>query len=506
MMYKRQILVNAIMSMIQIITNGAILFVLYRFLLKTLGIEMLGIWSLVLATTSLTQIAGFGFSGGVVKFVAKYVARRDNKNVASVIQTAMLSIGVVGGFIIIVFYPIIKLVLSFIVPKEAIHLVYSILPASMISLWIMMLYGISSSGLDGYQRIDIRSLVIMLSALLNLFLCFAVVPKYGLIGLAYINVVQNLFILVITWILLRQQNLYIPLIPHKWEITIFKEIIRYSVSFQIMSVIGMFYEPITKSLISIFGGLSVLGYYEMANKMVQQFRAIIVSANQVLVPHVANIQETMLQKIESVYFASYKVLFYLALPLYTFIIVGLPYLSEVWIGHYESSFVYFGILLSVGYFFNTINAPSYFINLGTGELKWNLISHFVIATLNILLGSMLGMLFHGIGVVIGWVVSLALGSSIVYLQFHFKNKIPFGALLPRESIKLMLACFSFVILLYTVIFKPGVAISTKYAFLLISIFSILLLSWFHPTRRYLMNQISRDLIGMFKTNAGSLTI
>ncbi|MFX0141665.1 MAG: hypothetical protein ACFFDN_48960, partial [Candidatus Hodarchaeota archaeon] len=99
-MQKRQILINAIMSAAQIVIISGILFILYRFLLNTIGVEQLGVWSLVLATTSITQIAGFGLSGSVVKFVAKYIARRDNENISGVIQTAAITVSVFVGFIL----------------------------------------------------------------------------------------------------------------------------------------------------------------------------------------------------------------------------------------------------------------------------------------------------------------------------------------------------------------------------------------------------------------------
>ncbi|MGC8744981.1 MAG: polysaccharide biosynthesis C-terminal domain-containing protein, partial [Verrucomicrobiia bacterium] len=61
--------------MIQIISVGIALFFLYRFLLKTIGVEQFGIWSLVLSTTSIIGAANLGISGSIVKFVAKYIAR-----------------------------------------------------------------------------------------------------------------------------------------------------------------------------------------------------------------------------------------------------------------------------------------------------------------------------------------------------------------------------------------------------------------------------------------------
>ena len=82
-MQKRQIILNAIMSFIQIMVISGVLFILYKFLLNTIGVEQLGIWSLVLATTAVTQIANLGLSGSVVKYVAKYIARKENHKTAS---------------------------------------------------------------------------------------------------------------------------------------------------------------------------------------------------------------------------------------------------------------------------------------------------------------------------------------------------------------------------------------------------------------------------------------
>ncbi|TET78567.1 MAG: hypothetical protein E3J41_04305, partial [Candidatus Cloacimonadota bacterium] len=96
-MRKRQVLINAITSVVSIFMVGVVFFILYRYLINTIGVEQLGIWSLVLATTSVTQIANFGLGTSVIKFVAKYVAREEDKRVSGIIQTAALSVGAFVG-------------------------------------------------------------------------------------------------------------------------------------------------------------------------------------------------------------------------------------------------------------------------------------------------------------------------------------------------------------------------------------------------------------------------
>lgn len=498
-MQKRQILINATMSVTQIVVIGVVLFVLYKFLLNTIGVAQLGIWSLVLATTSVTQIANFGLSGSVVKFVAKYVARGEDENISGVVQTAVISVAAFGSCVLLIGYPIAKWVLGLVIVNEYLPLAFSVLPYAFLALWSMVITSIFQAGLDGCQRIDLRSLLLMGGAILHLLLCFVFTPIYGLIGVAYARVLVNVLILIGSWLLLKRCLPVLPVFPYRWNKSLFREIIGYGINFQVISVIAMLYDPITKALLSKFGGLSVVGYYEMASKMVQQFRALIVSANQVLVPAIADLKEKTPEKVQSVYSNSYQLLFYLALPLYSFIVICAPIISELWIGHYESVFVLFTILLAIGWLLNTLNVPAYFAYLGIGELRWNVISHITIGLLNAGLGFTMGILFNGIGVIVAWVFSLALGSSIVYLSYHIKYRVPLIELLPKSSRIIIIVCligilsafimqqqfnhnFNAVILNIIILFSFSIMV-------FISI-------WFHPMRKRLTGWITCELLKM----------
>ena len=94
MLEKRRLLINAIMSIVQVIVTSTVLFILYRFLLKTIGVEQLGIWSIMIAITSVVQVTNFGLSASVVKFVAKYTALKRNEQVSILLQTAIISLAI----------------------------------------------------------------------------------------------------------------------------------------------------------------------------------------------------------------------------------------------------------------------------------------------------------------------------------------------------------------------------------------------------------------------------
>lgn len=502
-MDKRRLLINAIMSLGQVVVIGGVLFTLYRFLLKTIGIQQLGIWSIVLSTASVASIANLGLSASVVKFVAKYVARGEEETVVSVIQTSVISIGIILGLVLLIAYPFASWLLSFVLPLASIKEAISILPYALLSLWIIVISSIFQSALDGYQRIDLRCLLLMAGSVIHLFLSFVLVPSHGLMGLAYAQVAQSCLVLIGSWLTLKRHLLLLPTVPYQWNLKLFKEMVGYGINFQLISVSQMVYDPITKALLTKFGGLSMTGFYEMASRMILQVRALAVAANQVLVPTIADLHEKDQQIIQNVYKDSYRLLLYIALPTFSAIIAFTPMISQIWIGGHENTFILFSTLLAVGWFLNTLSGSAYFVNLGIGELRWNTISHVLIAVLNFSLGLILGNIYDGIGVVVAWVFSLIIGSFMIPISYHYRHNIPIVELLPKESRGIGLASIvglsvSLILYHYLVgrIILPGTATIGFLAFFA----SIAVPFWVHPMRKRLTGLVSSQL---FKRKVGA---
>ena len=494
---KRRLLINAIMSVIQVVVTSGILFLLYRFLIRTIGVEKLGIWSVVLSISSVAGISNLGLSGSVVKFVAKYLARGEQKTTAIVIQTAMISVGIFCGLILLMVYPFASWLLSLVISSNNLGEAISILPYSLISLWIMMIIGTLQSGFDGSQRISLRSIIIMTSTLLHLILSFVMVPRYGLMGLAYAQVIQTFMLFVGSWVILKRIILMLPIIPCQWNKKIFREMVGYGLNFQVISITGMLCEPVTKALLSKFGGLSMVGFYEMANRMITQLRSLIVSANQVLVPAIADLQERSPNFVQKVYKDNYYLIFYITLPFYSLIIILIPLISKILVGHYEDVFVIFSFLLAVNSFLNILSVPAYFSYLGIGELKWNTLGHVIPAVMNVGLGFVFGYFYGGMAVVVAWILSAISGSVIIAVSYHFRYKIPLSELIPTQSRKILLACmFSIFItfLLYHQLDRYFNFVNLTTFILLIFFALVIPFIWYHPMRKRLTSLVANELL------------
>lgn len=441
-MRKRIVIRNATMTVLQVITSGATLFFLYRYLLKTIGLELLGVWSIVLATTMAAKISELGFSGSVVKFVAKYTALNNTQRVSEVIQSATLSVAFFMASVAMITYVPLQHLLEYAVPHSGLDSALAIFPYALISLWLNSIAGVFQSGLDGCQRIDIKSYLMIGGNIFYLIAVFVLVPYFGFLGLAYAQVLQSAVLLIVGWMVLRKELPYLPRLLIRWDRSAFFEMWRYAVNFQVNSLAAMLYDPVTKALLSKFGGLSMVGIYEMASRMIMQFRTIVVSANQVLVPAIAGLEESGRDKISAIYQQSYTLLLFITIPYFAAILLAIPFISEIWIGSYDAMFVNFSVMLAVGWFFNLLIGPAYFSYLGIGRLRWNTASHLTIAVLNFVLGLALGHFYGGYGVVAAWVVALILGSLIVVVAYHEENKLSLNLLAPRSMLQLIVAsCF-----------------------------------------------------------------
>lgn len=489
-MEKRQVLLNAVMATAQVIVVGLVMFALYRFLLRTIGIEKIGIWSLVLATTSVTRLSELGLAASVTKFVAQYYARSESKKVAEIVETAALSVSAIVGLALIMLYPGLIVLVYYLVPPSGLNDALLVLPYAMLSLWLNVIACIFYSGMDGVQRADLRSLIIVFGQAVFFGSVYVLVPGHDLQGLAIAQVIQTATILIVSWCSLKTRLATLNAVPMRWSQTIFREMFKYAVNIQINGVAQLLFEPTTKAFLSTFGGLSWVGYYEMANRLVMQVRALLVSANQVVIPVVAAVLEQNPQRLPQIYTRCYQLMVYMSVPIYSLLLITIPEISELWIGRYESLFVTFALILVASWSINTLTVPAYFAYLGLGRLRWNTLSHILTGSLNVLLGFVLGKLFGGVGVLAATVGATLVGSIVPMAAFHAEHRLGVIHLFPKESRPLALACIATSLgglLLFYVLRERMSLHMVSFAISILFVAAVGPLAWHHNMRTFLLN-------------------
>jgi len=110
-------------------------------------------------------------------------------------------------------------------------------------------------------------------------------------------------------------------------------------------------------------------------------------------------------------------------------------------------------------------------------------------------GFLLGILYDGIGVVLAWIISLSFGSSIIYLSYHIRHKIPLIELVPKDSRIIIIACLigifsSFII--YHIFLASFNTIALNGTIILLFSMVVFPSLWTHPMRKRLVEWITTE--------------
>jgi O-antigen/teichoic acid export membrane protein len=258
----------------------------------------------------------------------------------------------------------------------------------------------------------------------------------------------------------------------------------------------LLFDPLTKALMARFGGPQAAGYFEMANQAVVKVRALIIVANQAIVPKVAHIAETAPLRLLGLYRENLRVLAFVALPMFTLLYVWGGLASLLMVGARNAQFLLFFEWSVVGWALNTFAGPAYFTNLGTGRVAWNTLSHAVMGAINAGLGWFLGTRFGPAGVIGAYIAALVTGSWLLVVAFQLRSGIPIRHLALGEQVPLAIVCFA---LIAGAHLAPAMARQSETGVLLVTAAAPLLLAipvWRHPLRKALWKRYrAPDFLG-----------
>jgi len=247
----------------------------------------MGLWSLLVAFGSLGRVMDVSGSGALGRFVA--ITQRDEghdkqrKTVDTVLLTS-LGINLCLGMAMYFLAPVI---LPFVLETNDLQLAFSLVPWVIASFVLSAVANGISGGIDGMQRADQRALVVSFAAIIFLLSAWLMVPRLGLVGFALAQVIQQLTIMGVGWLLLRHHIPSLGWLPVVWCKETFRSTSLYSVKLNAIGVMGILFEPLAKVAFNHAGGTVAVAVYELASRMVTQVRALVIAAALPLVPAMA---------------------------------------------------------------------------------------------------------------------------------------------------------------------------------------------------------------------------
>lgn len=403
---------NAVWLFVEVIATGMSLLFLYKYVVLFLGIKALGIWSLVLATTSLAKLVDVGASSGLSRFIALALARKDGELAREYLSGALFINACLYSILALLLYWPLVFVIHFAVPTEAEKEATELLPYALTSFVFLNLGSTLLSALVGCQRADLKSKVVIFGNVLQIGSAILLVPSLGLAGLALAQLVQYVFsiavgLFAVTAVLGTKVSRI--LIISRASVV---EILMFGLKLQAANLVAAVFEPASKFAVSSIAGLELLGLFEMAYRMVFQMRATLAAPMQVLLPAFTHLQETADDKVQKLYSRVMAHLLICSVPLFAVVASASPWLGILWIGSYQQYFTVCTISLSVGWFINLVGMPAYLLGISSGVIRWNLIGHVLTSIGGPLLGIAAGNYLGPTGSVFG--ISAMLGLGMVF--------------------------------------------------------------------------------------------
>src|SRR5690606_6890333 len=143
---------------------------------------------------------------------------------------------------------------------------------------------------------------------LMLVLSLWLLPRFGIVGLAWAQMGQALLQVLGGRLLLCRTLPSVSVVPLLWRKSVLREMLSYCANLQVGTVFMLLLDPVAKALIAGFGGPSAAGYFEMANQIATKARGVIVMANRAIVPRATMLAETNDARLPLIYLDNMRIL------------------------------------------------------------------------------------------------------------------------------------------------------------------------------------------------------
>lgn len=407
---------NSIFSVVEVLVSGLGLFLIYRSVVAELGLAMLGVWSIVLATTSFGRMADLGIAAGLARFIATARGEGNLPRAGAYFWTGLASVTMLMAVVTLVAWLPLHAALAIALGGGQLEAARGLLPWALLTFWLLSINAALSASLLGLQRADLRAVVSISGMILQVAASYLLVKRWGLLGLAWAQTAQYILAIGISLTMI----VALRAIPMRVAFTrsAFKELIGFGAKLQVGTISNLLFEPLSKIVLGVVAGAATVGVFEMAYRMVYQVRSVAIMALQNLVPAFAELQQSAPERSLALFVKSNRIAAASATLLMSAIVIASPLISLVWLRSYSVDFVLFTCLVSLCWTVNVLCAPSYFFGMATGRINANIGGQVLTGVLSPLLALMLGRWGGPAWAVLGVVAGKAIGDALPAIFNH----------------------------------------------------------------------------------------
>jgi O-antigen/teichoic acid export membrane protein len=323
----RYILMNTLSSYVRDIIDTITFLVLIPFIIKTLGTDAFGLWSLIWSFLAFFELADLGFGASVVKYVADARGRQDTGRQQAIVCTLFwiymaLGVIVMGG----VAASLLFFNQVFDIPADQAASARSVLLIIGARSALYMPLGMFRGVLVGHQKMKVTNGYKILGGLayfVSVLLVLGHIPDLRV--LAGLNAVMGVLPMFGMLVHVKMTVPDLSLHPRHFDTSLVRELSSFSLYFSLIQIAGLIATRVDAIVIKLFMPLEMVAIYSIGMRLsgkAEQFCTHLIKA---LTPVVAELHGgDDQQNIRAVWFRGSKLTIAFATPL----LLGLALLAE----------------------------------------------------------------------------------------------------------------------------------------------------------------------------------
>lgn len=448
---KKKLVQNTSVNYLSTFINIAVGFVLFPFILHTIGNELYGVYLLIMALSGYLSLMEIGVGTTTVKYISQHLAKGEQKEINELLVNSLLFytfVGIIiGAFLIICAFFFINF--FNISAKYLILAKKTLILAGFVSfvVWPLSLFRKVIEGKQDYVVTSGLTAVFALARFLVIFL-FLKQGGYGLLFLTIVYFVSQILLNLIFVIYSFRSLDFLKIDFSLFSKRVYKKIFGFSWVLFVIQICGMLIYQTDKIIIGLFLPVGSIALYEGAFRVHQAIRTINALASSAAIPAVSSLNaKGAIEKVNELFLRGSKYATIIVLPLTVIIILFAKYIITYWLGH-EYNSVVFPMQLFVSYWaLNCSFALSGTVLIATNKIKYLLWYSVGGAIGNLILSLILVNYMHNfVGVIWGTIIPYFIGYPIFLFFFLRLMNIKFNEFFK----KIILSVYSYLVVPITI--------------------------------------------------------
>lgn len=259
----------------------------YAILIRRYGLEVTGIWVLMTALVNFAHVGDI-WSKGLLSFIGEARGANASEDAASYASTAIIT-GALGYFILMAICGGLLYVLApYVFPAHYQDSVTDTLPLLVLAYWLIASAGNFLQAFIGFGRPLIAAIQRVGGAVIFLIGIAVYTTDDGLASIFQIQIIQGAVMIgfgmvVYFGIITRPLNHMI------WDSRKLGDLVRFGTKMLAVGFVQSASEPIIKFMVGHFAGIAVVAVMEIASRLIQGVRGLILSVGQIVITYFARI-------------------------------------------------------------------------------------------------------------------------------------------------------------------------------------------------------------------------